>query len=152
MNKYNNMKKIFDKVIFVLLFLWQLPQNLVALFMFIGLKDLKLISYDRYHYCFKAKNMKGGISLGSFSFVSPYNADKPAVVAHESVGHVKQSHILGPLYLLIIGLPSILWAALYKTLGYKNYYIFYTESWANKLAGIETCGHTLRFIQEKELD
>lgn len=47
--------------------------------------------------------------------------------------------VLGPLYLLIIGLPSFLWASL-KRAGLfrgRDYYSFYTEKWADRLAGIE---------------
>ena len=40
--------------------------------------------------------------------------------------------------IIIIGLLSITWAGIYRQLGYKNYYVFFTESWANKLAGLET--------------
>ena len=78
--------------------------------------------------------MSGGISLGCFIFLSKYSAKKETTILHE-LGHVKQSHILGPIYLFIIGIPSILWA----TFGDDNkcYYSVYTESWANKLMGLK---------------
>ena len=58
------------------------------------------------------------------------------IIAHES-GHVKQSLYLGPLYLFVIGIPSILWAWLHKSIApRKSYYWFYTEAWANKLGGL----------------
>ena len=67
-----------------------------------------------------------------------------AVIKHEC-GHVKQSKILGPLYLLVIGIPSILHAWLNKYIRMLleewrayNYYHFYTEKWANKFMGIES--------------
>jgi hypothetical protein len=131
------MKKIFNIITFILLFIWQLPQNIVALIMMPFLGKLKLISYKNYNYCFEGEKMSGGISLGNFSFVSPYSAKVPETIAHEQTGHVKQSHILGWLYLIIIGLPSILWCWSFRMLGFHNYYIFYTESWANKNAGLE---------------
>jgi hypothetical protein len=46
--------------------------------------------------------------------------------------------MLGPLYLLVIGLPSLLWAWLgdnYREKHGVSYYDFYTEKWANKLGG-----------------
>ena len=55
------------------------------------------------------------------------------------IGHARQSRMLGWLYLLVIGLPSIVWAALYGWLIPRcenGYYKFYTEKWADKLAGI----------------
>jgi hypothetical protein len=60
-------------------------------------------------------------------------------IKHE-YGHAIQSRILGPLYLIIIGIPSIIWAALYGSIipRYKNnYYRFYTEKWADKLMNIK---------------
>lgn len=132
------MKKFIELLKFAGLFLWQLPQNLVALVMMPFLGKLELIDYRNYCYSFKGEKMNGGISLGSFAFVSPRNAIRDEVVAHEQDGHVKQSHILGPFYLLGIGIPSITWASIYRRLGFKNYYWFYTESWANKLAGLTT--------------
>lgn len=139
------MKKIIDWLIFGGLFLWQLPQNLVALCMMPFMGKLKLVSYKNWNYCFEGEKMAGGISLGSFCYVSP--GSKDTTVAHEQDGHVKQSHLLGPLYLLVIGLPSITWCSIYRRLGFDNYYIFYTEKWANTLAGLETWGrwHSLRF-------
>ena len=40
-----------------------------------------------------------------------------------------------PLYLFVIGIPSIMWAWLGDD--NKCYYDFYTERWANKHAGLE---------------
>lgn len=130
------MKKILKILKFIGLFIWQLPQNLVALVMLPFLGKLTLIDYRNYCYSFACSNMLGGISLGSFVFVANYYKDDLETIAHEQDGHVKQSHYLGPLYLLVIGLPSITWAGVYRSLGYTNYYQFYTEAWANKLAGL----------------
>lgn len=57
-------------------------------------------------------------------------------VRHEW-GHTRQSLILGPLYLIVIGIPSIIWAATHRTIApNKPYDWFYTESTANKLGGL----------------
>ena len=52
-------------------------------------------------------------------------------------GHYKQSLILGPLYLFVIGIPSICLNIIsrYNKKVWENYYNFYTERWANKLGG-----------------
>lgn len=141
------MKTFLDWVKFILLFIWQLPQNIVALVMMPFLGKLRLVSYKNYNYCFEGEKMTGAISLGSFCFASKSSAKRDTTIAHEQDGHVKQSHLLGPLYLLVIGIVSITWAAVYKKLGFKNYYWIYTESWANKLAGLETYSkyYLLRF-------
>lgn len=95
-------------------------------------------------YTFWGSN-QGSISLGMFVFVTN---DEPELIAHET-GHTVQSLILGPLYLLIIGLPSILWAGfIFDRVKTKTYYEFYTESWANKIAGLDRNG---KFIKEEKV-
>ena len=121
-------------IIFVLLCIWQLPQFLVALIMIPFLGKLELVAERHFNICFKGEDMSGGISLGPFCYVSKYLAERKAETAHELDGHTVQSKILGPLYLIVIGIPSILWAALQKK---KCYYWFYTESTANYFANLE---------------
>lgn len=132
------MNKFIHILTFIALFIWQLPQCIVALLMMPFLGKLTLVSYDNYCFAFKATNMLGAISLGCFVFLSASSSKSLPTIAHEQAGHVKQSHYLGWLYLIVIGLPSIIWAGIHEYLGYKNYYIFYTEKWANKLAKLET--------------
>ena len=123
-----------NKIKFILYFLWQLPQNLFALLILPFLGKRKLIRTEKYSYIFECNKMNGGISLGNFIFLSTKSAKKEAVIQHE-LGHVQQSHMLGWLYLLIIGAPSLLNAVVGFT---ECYYEWYTESWANKLAGVKT--------------
>lgn len=146
------MKTFIWWVKFILLFIWQLPQNIVALVMLPFLGKLKLVRKANYNYCFEGEKMSGGISLGSFCFVSEYSAKSDETVAHEQDGHVKQSHLLGPLYLLVIGILSISWAGLYRALGFKNYYVFFTESWANKLAGLEAYEYRPGYFKTRFID
>jgi hypothetical protein len=126
------MKKIFNALIFFLLFLWQLPQNIVALIMMLFLGKLKLVKYDKYCFAFQAKKMSGAISLGNFIFLSPYSAKRDTTVAHE-YGHVVDSQRMGFAYLFVIGLPSILNAWFRFT---ECYYDWFTEKRANKHAGL----------------
>ncbi|MBQ4253451.1 MAG: hypothetical protein II712_01350, partial [Erysipelotrichaceae bacterium] len=75
-----------------------------------------------------------GLSLGMFIFVWP---DDRRVVLHE-YGHTVQSRILGPLYLLIIGIPSALWCNLpalrrKRDAAKISYSSFYPEKWADSL-------------------
>lgn len=126
------MKKFKDILIQTFYFIWQLPQVLVALFMMPFLGKLRLIRKENYCWIFEGEKMSGGISLGTFIFLSPYSAKKEATIRHE-LGHVKQSHMMGPLY-IIIGILSILWAAFH---GNRCYYDFFTESWANELMGLK---------------
>ena len=132
------MKKIFDIILQIIWIILQLPQIIIALFMMPFLGKTSLIRRENYCWVFKCEKMAGGISLGCFIFLSPVSARREATIRHE-LGHVKQSHRLLWLYLFVIGIPSIFWAMLHK----KNqcYYSFYTESWANKLAGLLVGGH-----------
>ena len=130
-----------------LLWLWQLPQNLCGI-IYRSISEDNRISvvgtYDSRSVGAKVYLQKanGGISLGRYIFINQDYIDEEIVIKHEC-GHVKQSKILGPLYLLVIGIPSILHAWLNNYIGccWKNgeynYYHFYTEKWANKLMGIE---------------
>ena len=130
-----------------LLWLWQLPQNLCGIIYRSISKDNRICvieNNDSRSVGAKVYLQKtnGGISLGKYIFINQDYLDKEIIIKHEC-GHVKQSKILGPLYLLVIGIPSILHAWLNNYIGccWKNgeynYYHFYTEKWANKLMGIE---------------
>lgn len=128
------MERMLYWIAYGLLFLWQLPQNIVALCMMPFLGAFVPIKSSRWSTCYMAEKMSGGISLGSFCFVSKNLARRETAVRHEVDGHTKQSRILGPLYLLIIGLPSLLNAWLGLT---PCYYDFYTERLANDAAGLK---------------
>ena len=127
--------KIKNILIQILLILWQFPQCLVGLVMLPFLGKLRLVRYENYCWIFEGKKMNGGISLGCFIFLSPYLAKNEATIRHE-LGHVKQSHILGWLY-LILGLCSLLNAIFNFT---ECYYDFFTEKSANKLGGVKVKG------------
>lgn len=123
---------------FLMDWVWQLPQNLC------GLVYKACISEDISNHWYSEPNhahiyikeTNGGVTLGKYIFVYKRYNNLSYVVTHET-GHVQQSRILGPLYLLVIGLPSIIWAATHRSIApEKDYYWFFTESWANKLAGI----------------
>jgi len=78
---------------------------------------------------------RGSMGMGMFIFYSHSHKGEPEVLVHE-YGHTWQSAILGPCYLLVIGLPSFLWATLpvfHKMRKEKHikYTAFYPESWAN---------------------
>lgn len=120
-----------------LLWVWQLPQNLCGIFYRSISKNNRIAvieNNDSRRVGAKVYLQKalGGVTLGKYIFISQDFHNKEEDIKHEC-GHVKQSKILGPLYLLIIGVPSLIHAALFKGTTYEEYYKFYTESWANKL-------------------
>ena len=123
--------------IFILLFIWQLPQNIIAVLMLPFLGKLELIACKNYAFCFIGEKMQGGISLGNFVYVSKSLSKYETHIAHELDGHTVDSKYFGPLYIFIIGIPSICWAGLRNTKKHPNYYEFYTERWANEHAGLK---------------
>lgn len=130
------LKKIVRLSCSVTLYLWQLPQNLLGLvLLYIYGPHIVMVSDDAGTRVYKSARMPGGISLGRYVIINKYQCTQQTI-AHE-LGHARQSRFLGPLYLLVVGLPSILWAGLH---GYvaprKSYYWFYTERWADRLGGV----------------
>lgn len=115
----------------ILNYIWCAPQLLVGLI-------VKLISGakkdDRGFYIW---NSGYGLSLDEFIFVHK-DADEDTI-KHEQ-GHTKQSRILGPLYLIVVGIPSALWCHLgeaYRKKYNVSYYDFYCEKWADELGGVK---------------
>lgn len=114
--------------------IWELPQNLAGLFVKRFFKtSFKCKFKDALIYNW---NLRSGISLGRYIFV---HEDAPMETIKHEYGHTIQSKYLGWLYLVVIGLPSIIWCGCFK--GYRkkhniSYYDFFTERWANHLGGV----------------
>ncbi len=133
----------------LLQFTWGLPQNLLG--------ALLWLRWARQpHFCWRGAFVTvwpgaTSMSLGVFLFLAPSRtalgsadgkgADGVGYANHRLLvheyGHTLQSLLLGPLYLPVIGLPSILWCRLPALISYRqrknlSYYRLYTESWANR--------------------
>ena len=124
----------------VLLWLWQLPQNLLGLLviLFTGARKTVISEW------IASKWPPFGVSLGNYIIFGGTGGSVDSL-KHEQ-GHQKQSMYLGPLYLIIIGLPSIL-GNIFDRLFHKKwpvskriswYYKQPWEAWADKLGGFET--------------
>ena len=132
------MKLIMKYIRNLILFIWQLPQHIVAIIYFGYLvmmcKDLGIDS--RYKQAIVIPCiMRGAVTLGNYVFVG-LNSEYRKTVKHE-LGHTIQSKILGPLYLIVIGIPSITYCGLrriFPSLRKKNYYDFFSEKSANYLS------------------
>lgn len=129
------MQKVIE---FFIKYIWQFPQMLAAwIYYLIRKKDILYTSEGKFYKVYTGAN-RGGVTLGNKIFISKcYHGEYlNLIIAHES-GHVKQSKYLGPLYLFVIGIPSIVWAATHKYIApKKSYYSFFCEKWANKLGGV----------------
>ena len=84
---------------------------------------------------YRFKKLKWGISLGEYILIADGSGDN--TIKHE-MGHTKQSKLLGPLYLFVVGVPSFVMNILsrLKIIPSKNYYKRWPENWADKLGGV----------------
>ena len=117
---------------------WGLPQTLAGLGLYLAHRTDDHFDYNGARATLWDRD--AGVSLGKFIFV-PRRRDGTAdgfLLEHE-YGHSLQSLILGPLYLILVGAPSLVWNRLpffkrkRKQSG-KSYYSAPFESSANRLA------------------
>ena len=120
-----------------ILFLWQLPQNLLGVAAVLLLDaykqtfDSDLLVWTHYQKFFSS------VSLGCFIILNG-NLYTEKTVLHE-IGHQKQSKILGWLYLLLVGLPSIIGNLLFRIKYVKTHFDYYNLPWeklADRLGGV----------------
>lgn len=113
---------------------WGLPQTLVGLAMYLA--PGRSCKRGRFRTAFVREwKQDAGLSLGMFIFL-PRGSSRPLLI-HE-YGHTVQSMLLGPLYLPVVVVPSMLWAGIpalrrLRARTRYSYYRFYTERWANRL-------------------
>lgn len=147
-------------------FFWQIPQHLAALILFLFFKITnKPIKYNSDHLVLKQElklpefsygfydvpGFKSAVCLGEFIFIDTKFLIEPSTnipyitFLHEH-GHRIQSRILGPFYLLIVGIPSALRNLYSRYLFRKGvpvslikrwYYSQFPENWADKLMNIK---------------
>ena len=115
-----------------------LPQNVIGLTFWVFTR-----SSEKYRYrkaAVKSWRFGGSMGLGMFIFMGDVPMHEKEYVLRHEYGHTIQSVILGPLFLPVIGLPSLLWASIpafqkLRTRKKISYYSLYTEKWANALGG-----------------
>ena len=108
-----------------ILVLWQLPQEMIGFIL-----SRRCIKCEKFGIPYYRWKLGSSISLADFRILG-----NESVLFHE-YGHSLQSMYLGPLYLLVIGLPSLIWCALKsytKLFSNTDYLSFYTERWAEHL-------------------
>lgn len=124
----------------ILLYVWQLPQNLagLVLLLYFRLKSKVAESIYKDVKVYFSAAMRGGISLGRYIFFNRSYTVNEKDLAHE-YGHCLQSRRLGLLYLLVVGLPSIIHAAVYRYNSFdpNGYYRYWCEAWADRLGGVK---------------
>jgi len=127
-----------------LLFIWQLPQNLIGIAVIQLTKAWYSVAWKD---CYFTDKYDIGVSLGDFIIVSKNDYNNTVVLWHER-GHQKQSQKYGWFYLLIVGLPSItrnIWDRIaHKKWSHwkreKWYYSHFPEKQADELGGVKRFG------------
>ena len=132
------MKGLKKWAVFLALWLWQLPQNLLGLLMIAILRPEDKYDFEGVTLCY-ATRMSGGVSLGRYIIIHSTMKDYAGRTEKHELGHCRQSRMLGWFYLPVIGIPSLLWAAWWNDKRNRSYYSFYTERWADHLGGVKRC-------------
>lgn len=133
--EYSKLQSI---LFYVIQWTWGLPVNIVG-----GIAYLictKILKHK--HSKFGFANIvylpwnAGGLSMGLFIFVRDESVKKEWLYntrIHE-YGHTWQCLLLGPLYYIVVAIPSVIWCNCFQKYREKNnvlYYKLYCESWAN---------------------
>jgi hypothetical protein len=129
-----------------LLACWEAPQNLLGVALYAIERAVGFVeTADRADGRLFIKSRVSAVSLGYFVFwtegTSRYFVHDESTRLHE-YGHTFQSRLLGPLYLPLVGVPSVLrvlYALLYReTTGRRwgGYFDGYPERWADELGGV----------------
>lgn len=111
-----------------------MPQNLLGLLFLLFIKGEEKHKLDDITFYYSDK-FTGGISLGQYIILG----DKYEKSVRHEYGHCIQSKILGWLYLPVVGLFSVLHAALCAC-KMHSYYDVWTERWADKLGKVKRYG------------
>lgn len=124
----------------IFLWIWQLPQNLIGFVMSLiwrktVTRDVEMkdgIEKDVRFYMYPYNS----VSLGEYRFIRHNSGD--LTYRHEN-GHSHQSRYLGWLYLIVVGLPSVIRNLIWRTSYGENhdYYGGFPEDWADDIAGID---------------
>lgn len=112
-------------------FTWGLTVNLIGLIVFLCCRGERRERFYNSVVTFLPGH-RGGLSLGIFTFVSAQGPDRRRLCAHE-YGHTVQCLFLGPLYWVVVVVPSVVWYHCFR--GFRRrrgvpYDSLYCEAWA----------------------
>ena len=129
---------LIDFLFYLVQWTWGLTVNLAGGIAFLICTKIKGYRYQRFGYAYivYVPWKGGGLSLGLFIFMKDQHSNKKWTYntrIHE-YGHTWQCLLLGPLYWIVIAIPSFIWCncfAKYREKNNVSYYKLYCESWAN---------------------
>ncbi len=129
---------LIDFLFYLVQWTWGLPVNIIGGIAYLICTKIKKRRHQRfgYSYIVYLPWKSGGLSLGLFIFMKDQHKSKKWTYntrIHE-YGHTWQCLLLGPLYYIIIAIPSMIWCNVFA--GYRkkkniSYYKLYCEAWAN---------------------
>ena len=138
---------------------WGIVQNAIGLLLFlVFLPNRHFVFRSSVVTCWKIPYSAG---CGMFIFLNDTDLSESGkgaiskmdydLLVHE-YGHCLQSILLGPLFLPVIAIPSIIWAALpcferFRKRKGMSYYELYCEKWANRF-GDRMCGNRRVFCRK----
>lgn len=114
-------------------FTWGLTVNLAGLLVFLCCRKRFRSEAFRNGIVTRLPGNRGGLSLGIFIFLSvPDTHENTRIRAHE-YGHTIQCLFLGPLYWIVVAVPSVIWYHCFA--GYRKkrgiaYDTLFCEHWA----------------------
>lgn len=121
------------------LFVWELPQNFLGAIVFVGAHLAKIIKKIEFEKGRIFIQTDFSVSLGVFVF---WTFDSKGLNKKHEYGHSIQSQILGPLYLIIVGLPSFCRVQYYDyyldARDSRAYYQGFPENWADRLGWVDS--------------
>ena len=122
------------KILFYLLqFTWGATVNLAGLLVFLFCRSR--FHSKRFHNAIATylPGNHGGLSLGVFIFLSVRDRQELDRICTHEYGHTIQCLLLGPLYWVVVALPSVIWCHFFA--GYRKkrdipYDALFCERWA----------------------
>ena len=134
----------------VLLFAWEFPQIIVGLGVYAWMKARRMVVHiETENYRVFIETRTTGVSLGWFIFWTPAGnrfAELTNDCRMHEYGHARQSVMLGPLYLFVVGIPSLL-RVIYSKLYFRKfhrhwpgYFSGFPENWADELGDVTAQG------------
>ena len=117
---------------------WGLPVNIIGGIAFLICTKIRKRRWQHFGYAYMVYLPwnAGGLSMGLFIFMKDQHSSKKWTYntrIHE-YGHTWQCLLLGPLYYIVVAIPSMIWCNLlggYRKKHNISYYKLYCEGWAN---------------------
>lgn len=131
---------VMKKFLFYLIqWTWAFPINFIGLLGYLIFAVIRGCRHERFYNAtvtYVPGNW-GGISFGTFIFMREGGTEEWSYDTriHE-YGHTWQALLLGPLWFLVIAIPSFIWCNFKPCINYRkknnvSYYSLYCEGWAN---------------------